>query len=130
MSWAKKVNNTKYLTGTFINLLFALLFSYPEQNSMFWLAFVVAASVINHYATIMVFSRLIDSRTRGNDPVNKKKLAFHLFLKAASLITAFACLVKFSRNMVLQGVALYIFQLIILSLSIKNIGQLLKKGSS
>ena len=96
---------------------------------MFWLCFVVLASIINHYATVMVFSRLIDSRLQGSDPVNKKKLAFYLFLKAGSLITAFICLVKFNRNMVLQGVALYIFQLIILSLSIKNIGQLLKKGS-
>lgn len=130
MSWSKKIDNKKYAFGSFINLLIALFFSYPNSSNMFWLAFVVAASIANHYATVMVFSRLIESRTLGNDTeINKAKMAFHLFLKAASLIVAFICLVKFARNMVLQGLAIYIFQLIILCLSIKNIGSFLKKGS-
>src|SRR5688500_11042231 len=128
MSWAKKIDNKKYVTGSVINLLIALFFTFPHPQNMFWLCFVVIASIVNHFATIMIFSSLFQSRLGGEGAVGKKKLAFYFFLKMASLITAFICLVSFARNMVLQGLAIYIFQLIILFLSIKNIGQLLKKG--
>jgi hypothetical protein len=130
MSWSKKIDKRKYTVGTLVNLGFAVFFAYPNWNSVLWLTFMVAASICNHYATIMVFTRLVESRMMmGNDTeINRKKMVFHLFLKAASLIVAFICLVKFARNMVLQGLAIYIFQLIILCLSIKNIGSFFKKG--
>lgn len=129
MSWSKKIDKRKYAAGTLVNIAFAVFFSYPNWSGTFWLIVVVAASITNHYATVMVFTRLIESRLISNDTeINRKKLVFYLFLKVASLIMAFICLVKFARNMVLQGLAIYIFQLIILCLSIKNIGSFFKKG--
>ena len=55
-------------------------------------------------------------------------MAFFLVMKIASLLLAFALLVTYARSLVPHGIILYIFQLIILGLSIKNIEHLIKKG--
>jgi hypothetical protein len=76
-----------------------------------------------------VVSSLIEAQISDRDaPINKKKLTFFLVLKIVSVILAFALLVTYARPLVPYGIVIFIFQLIILGLSIKNIGNLIKKG--
>ncbi len=129
MSWTERINNERYLLGSALNLTLALYLGLPSWASAWWLSYVVIASFLNHYFAVKVFNRLFESRVKGAPPAQNKRLILHLFFKVLFLISAFVCLMVFNRDQVLQGVGIYIFQLIILSLSIKNIGQLLKKGS-
>lgn len=129
MYWAIKINSKTYATGTAANVVVAVIFGWPETNSILWLLVVLFGAFINHYSSVYVLCSLIESQVSvRNAPVKKKKLIFFLATKILSLILAFALLVRYARNMVPQGLILYIFQLIILSLSIKNIKHLIKKG--
>lgn len=129
MSWAKKINSKTYATGTAANVVAAGIFGWPEINSAIWLLVVLLGSVINHYSSVYVVSSLIEAQISDRDaPINKKKLTFFLVLKIVSVILAFALLVTYARPLVPYGIVIFIFQLIILGLSIKNIGNLIKKG--
>ncbi len=129
MSWAKKINSKTYAIGTTVNAGVAVFFGWPDQQMIIWLLIVLTGAVINHYSSVYVVSTLIDSQlSRVDAPVSKGKMAFFLILKILSLILAFALLVNYARNKVPHGITLYIFQLIILALSIKNIEHLIKKG--
>jgi len=129
MSWSKKINSKNYAIGSLANIVAAVIFGYPEIQSIIWLIVVQLGAVINHYSSVYVVGSLIEAqKTDINAPINKKKLAFFLVLKIASLLVAFALLVSFARSLVPYGILIYIFQLIILGLSIKNIEHLIKKG--
>ncbi len=131
MFWSKKINTKIYVIGSMVNLAIAAIFSYPDLTAILWLAGVQLGAIINHYSSVYVISSLIEAQmTDRAAPVDKKKLTFFLVLKIASLILAFALLVSYARNLVPKGIMLYIFQLIILGLSIKNIEHLIKKGPS
>lgn len=129
MSWTEKIDNKKYITGTVVNLLFGIYVGWPGLASTIWMVITILSISFNHYYTIKVFAQLVQSRINQNT-VSKKKLGLYLVLKTLSLFAAFLCLLIFNRDKVPQGLVLYIFQLIILFLSIKNIGQLFKKGPS
>jgi hypothetical protein len=130
MSWAKKINSKNYAMGTAANVVVAVIFGYPSLYSIMWLMAVLLGAIINHYSSVYVLSSLIESQIAArNAPIKKKKLIFFLVMKVVSLFLAFGLLITYARNMVLQGLALYIFQLIILGLSIKNIKHFIhKKG--
>ena len=129
MSWAKKINSKTYAIGTVVNAGVAVLFGWPDWPMIIWLLIVLLGAVINHYSSVYVVSTLIDSQlSRVDAPISKGKMAFFLVMKILSLILAFALLVNFARDKVPHGIVMYIFQLIILALSIKNIEHLIKKG--
>ncbi len=129
MSWAKKVNSKTYAIGTFANAGAAAILGWPEIRSILWLLIVLLGAIVNHYSSVYVVGGLIEAQISDRDaPINKRKLSFFLVLKIASLILAFALLVSYARHLVPQGIIIYIFQLIILGLSIKNIEHFLKKG--
>jgi hypothetical protein len=129
MSWSKKINSKTYALGTSANVLVAVIFGWPEIREILWLLVVLLGAVINHYSSVYVVGTLIETQlSENNAPVNKKKMTFFLIMKIASLILAFALLVSYARHLVPHGIMLYIFQLIILGLSIKNIEHLIKKG--
>ena len=129
MSWAKKINSKTYAIGTAANVVVAIIFGWPEITNVVWLLVVLLGAVINHYSSVYVVGTLIETQlSDSNAPVNKKKMTFFLVMKIASLIVAFALLVNYARSLVPHGIMLYIFQLIILGLSIKNIEHLIKKG--
>lgn len=111
------------------NLAIANYGGYPNYSAMWWLTYVVLAAAGNHYFTVKALNSLIQSRLEGGDAPDNKKLMLYLLLKTVFLASAFLCLLIFSRDYVLQGLLVYIFQLIILFLSIKNIGKFFKKGS-
>lgn len=129
MFWQKKINSKSYVTGTCINLAFALFFGLPELKDVLSLVLMVLCSVGNHIFMVYALNSLIDSQLYVGDAVNKKKLFGSIVGKTLFLVVGFVCLIKFSPNKVLQALSLYIFQLIILGLSIKNIGKFFKKGS-
>ncbi len=129
MSWAKRINNTSYVLGTVANLAIANYGGYPNVAAMCWLSYVVLAACGNHYFTVKTLNGLIQSRMEDGDAPDNKKLMLYLLLKTLFLASAFLCLLVYSRDYVLQGLLVYIFQLIILFLSIKNIGKFFKKGS-
>lgn len=129
MSWAKKINSKTYAVGTAANVVVAGIFGWPELRNIIWLLVVLAGAVLNHYSSVYVVGTLIETQlSDSNAPVNKRKMAFFLMMKIASLIVAFGLLVTFARHLVPHGIILYIFQLIILGLSIKNIEHFIKKG--
>jgi hypothetical protein len=128
MSWAKKIDSKKYAIGTVINLGFATYAGWPVVSSIIWLAYLVLATVGNHYFTVVALSKVIASRATGEE-AKPVKLLLYLLAKTLFLASAFLCLLIFNRDKVLQGLLIYIFQLIIFALSIKNIGNLIKKGT-
>lgn len=129
MSWSKKINTKIYAIGTLANVAVAAIFGWPSVEKILWLLLVLLGAVVNHYSSVYVVGSLIDSQLSDSTaPVNKKKMVFFLVMKIASLIIAFALLVNYARSLVAHGIVLYIFQLIILGLSIKNIEHLFKKG--
>jgi hypothetical protein len=129
MSWAKKINTKIYAIGTAANAGIAIIFGWPDTQMILWLVVVLMGAVVNHYSSVYVVSTLIDSQlSRLAAPISKGKMAFFLIMKILSLILAFALLVNYARSKVPHGIIIYIFQLIILTLSIKNIEHLIKKG--
>ncbi len=128
MSWSEKVSSKKYLLGTVINLAFAIYAGWPSLQTSFWLSVLVVSIALNHFFTIRVFMQLFQSQLTGVKR-SKKKLALDFFFKVFFLFGGFGCFLYFGRDKVLHGMASYLFQLIILFLSIKNIGQFIKKGS-
>jgi hypothetical protein len=127
MAWTNRINTRNYAIGTFINLGFAIYAGLPGILSTIALVFVVVSAVLNHYFTVKALSGLITglavSGRRG------AKILFYMVFKMAFLVSGFAFLMLYAPNAVLQGLVVYIFQLIILGLSIKNIGKFFKKGS-
>lgn len=129
MSWSKKINSKTYAIGSAANIVVASIFGYPEISSIVWLVVVLVGAVVNQYSSVYVVGTLIEAQKADlNATLSKKKLVFFLVMKIASLIVAFALLVNFARALVPYGIMIYIFQLIILGLSIKNIEHLIKKG--
>ncbi len=128
MSWVKKIDSRKYVLGSSLNLGFAFYSGWPDLSNCLWLSYMVFGAALNHFFTIQVFSRLIESQISSGSSAKKGKLLFNILMKFFFLISAFICLMTFARHKVLQGLSIYIFQLIILFLSIKNIGLLIKKG--
>ena len=130
MFWAKKVDSKKYLAGSVINLGFAFYSGWPDLVACFCLAYMIIGAALNHFFTIQVFGRLVEDRINQSGDAQKGKLGLNIVLKIFFLLSAFLILLTFARQKILQGLIMYIFQLIILFLSIKNIGLLIKKGPS
>lgn len=129
MSWQKRISSKSYGFGTFINLAFAIYAGLPEPHLVVFLVYLVASAVLNHYFAVMALSRLVETRTEIDDAPKKIKLFMYLIFKTFFLASGFILLLVYAREKVLQGLLIYIFQLIILGLSIKNIGKFFKKGS-
>ena len=130
MFWFEKVNNKKYLSGSLVNLSFAFYAGWPDASIIWWLSYMVIGSALSHFFTIQVFGRLVQNQIDTGSTAKKGKLLVNIFMKGFFLFSSFIFLLTFARARVLHGLLMYIFQLIILFLSIKNIGQLLKKGST
>jgi hypothetical protein len=129
MYWSKKIKNKNYAIGTATNAVAAIVLGYPDIHSIIWLWVILVGAIINHYSTVYVVSALIESQlSQRGKPVSKKKMVLYLVLKVLSLFLAFGLLITYARSMVIQGVVLYIFQLIILGLSIKNTEHFIQKG--
>jgi hypothetical protein len=128
MSWQKKINSKSYFLGTAINLAFAMYSGQPSLKDVLSLVLMVLCAVGNHIFMVYALSSLIESQMYGSDAPDKKKLFGSIIGKIVILMIGFICLITFSPNKVLQALTLYIFQLIILTLSIKNIGKFFKKG--
>lgn len=129
MSWAKRIDNRNYTIGTAANIGIAVFLGLPSLSSVLTLVYVVIGAFLNQYYTIKVFERLIKRSEFTDSAPGKGPLFIHIFLKIFFLISAFVCLMVFNRDKVLYGLLGYTFQLIILFLSIKNIGQFFKKGT-
>jgi hypothetical protein len=128
MAWAKKINTNYYFLGTAFNAGFAVYAGLPSIKNVACLVFVVTSALLNHYFTIKALSGLIeDGPSTGR---RGAKIVFYMIFKMTFLISGFAFLMIYAQEKILQGLLVYIFQLIILGLSIKNIGKFFKKGSS
>lgn len=127
MAWAQRINPKSYAAGTILNLGFAVYAGLPDLYAVWWLVFLILSAVLNQYFTVKALNGLVDNMTAS--PKGGLKILFYMLFKMAFLIAGFACLLIFSRDKVPHGLLLYIFQLIILGLSIKNIGKFFKKGS-
>ncbi|MFA7613683.1 MAG: hypothetical protein WCY48_05550 [Candidatus Caldatribacteriota bacterium] len=130
MSWAQRINSKIYVLGTVINLGFAWYFSGSELDVYGWLALLIVTIALSHFFNIRGMNRLIDQRVERKQSLGGSQMLGYFALKLVLLIIGLVCLMVFIPSKVPQGLILYIFQLIILALSIKNIGKYFKKGST
>jgi len=129
MAWSKKINSSYYAFGTILNLGVSIYAGLPSKADAWWLSFVIISAVLNHFFTVQALSMLV-VKTMKEQVTSTAKILFYLVFKTFFLASGFVCLLLFVPDKVLHGVMIYIFQLIILGLSIKNIGMLIKKGTS
>lgn len=131
MEWSEKINNKKYFAGTIVAILLAVLGGKGFQLESLLLSLVVLASVINQWLMFVILGKLLKRMTTQLYKVSwfeQFVLWGQIFLKFALLGAVFYYLITHARHIVAHGLILYTFQLIILVLSIKNIGALIKKG--
>jgi hypothetical protein len=121
MELNQKINFQKYLLLTIGNLLTGYAFSSENWQ---YLGIVVLFSAANQILLIKILDMVLNNNKESK---NKFKLIAYFILKSTLLGSAFYILVLYARDQVLLGVILYIFQLIILVLSIKNIASLFNK---
>lgn len=130
MSWVQRINSKTYIVGSLLNVGLAWYFSDSNVTVFAWLCFLVFTTALSHYFNIRGMSKLIAHRVERKQSLGSGQMLTFLALKLILLIIGLICLMVFTPHKVLQGLILYIFQLIILSLSIKNIGKFFKKGST
>lgn len=131
MAWTEKIDNKKYVIGSLVNASFAI---YAGRNNFVYaasLVYIIVASILNHVFMVLAFAKLIkvmkDEDTESSGKRNRK-IMFSLIAKVLVLISAFVVLLKYAEPMILHGMLCYVFQLIILGLSIKNMETFFKKG--
>lgn len=130
MSWNAKINSKIYIAGVLANIALAWFFSGGEIDVFTSLLIMIITTVVSQYFNIRGMSQLIAGRVERKQSFSPAQMLGHFALKIFFLIIGLICLMVFTPDKVLQGLILYIFQLIILTLSIKNIGKFFKKGSS
>lgn len=130
MSWNAKINSKIYIVGVILNVCLAGFFSGGELDVFTSLMIMIITTVVSQYFNIRGMGQLIVARVERKQSFSSSQMLFHFALKMFFLILGLVCLMVFTPDKVLQGLILYIFQLIILALSIKNIGKFFKKGSS
>lgn len=130
MSWNAKINSKIYIAGVLANIALAWFFSGGEIDVFTSLLIMIITTVVSQYFNIRGMSQLITGRVERKQSFSSAHMLGHFALKIFFLIIGLVCLMVFTPDKVLQGLILYIFQLIILTLSIKNIGKFFKKGSS
>lgn len=130
MSWAQKISSKIYLAGSVVNTGIAWFFSEGDLKIFGWLVLMLLTTMLSHYFNIQGMSKLIGLRVERKQGLSSVEMLSHFALKLILLIAGLVCLMIFIPTKVLAGLILYIFQLIILALSIKNIGKFYKKGSS
>jgi len=133
MGWTEKIENKKYILGSVINLGFAIYGGKASWVFALCLSYVIIASILNHVFMVNAFVKLIkamreeDTDTPGQ---RNRKIMFYLIAKVLILISAFIILLKYAEPVILYGMLCYVFQLIILGLSIKNMETFFNKGPS
>lgn len=130
MSWTKKINNKIYLSGLIVNLAIAWYFADGFNKEFIWLTVMITCTACSHYFNIKGMGQIVAQRVERKQGLGGGQMLTHFALKLLLLIIGLVCLMVFIPHKVPQGLILYIFQLIILALSIKNIGKFFKKGSS
>ncbi len=133
MDWSEKINNKKYFTGSVLSALFALYAGRASVLAMFMLLGVIVATFLNQWLTFIVLGKYLKTLNGSQikpDKYQRLVLWGQIALKFSVLGAMFFALITYTRHLAAQGLVLYTFQLIILILSIKNIGAFIKKGSS
>lgn len=129
MGWPERISSRNYFVGTVINLGFASYAGLPRIATTWWLCYLVLSAALNHFFTVEALNYLTETKIKHGMKTKTSKILFYLVFKGFFLLSGFAFLLLYARDKVLQGLFIYIFQLIILGLSIKNIGMFFKKGS-
>jgi hypothetical protein len=133
MAWTEKIDNKKYVIGSIINIGFALYGGRENYVFALSLSYIVIASILNHVFMVTAFVKLIKAmKNEDTDSSGKRnrKIMVLLIGKVLILISAFVVLLKYAEPVILHGMLCYVFQLIILGLSIKNMETFFKKGPS
>lgn len=133
MYWSKKINNKKYFTGTLVATILAMLGGLGRPVDTLTLFVVVAGSVLYQWLMFVILEKMFWRKAQGDDADSfKTKMIFRtqVALKFSVMGFIFYYLTHYARHIVAQGMILFTFQLIILILSIKNIGDFTTKGST
>ncbi len=116
----EKVNLKLYFLGSFINLGLVSLFWTKSWSDFLIYLGILIASIINHYLLAKGISLVLSSSYRT--PVKNRGLKAGLYLGGKTVILGGALFLAatYDKEKTLFLVILYIFQLIILGLSIKK----------
>jgi hypothetical protein len=133
MDWSEKIENKKYIGGTLVSVVIATTLTKAETRDAIVLVGVILCSALNQWLMFLILGKLLKQMTEESvrpNLITRAKLWLQVALKFSLLGGVFYYLISYSRHLVAHGLILYTFQLIILVLSIKNIGAFIKKGSS
>mgnify|MGYP001627270981 CR=1 FL=1 len=133
MEWSEKIDNKKYFLGTAASVAIGVFTVKARLFDSGLLLTVIAGSVLNQWLMFVILGKLLTRMGNDTSPLGmaeKLTLWIQVILKFSILGVIFYYLIQHARHVVPQGLILYTFQLIILILSIKNIGDFLNKGSS
>jgi hypothetical protein len=133
MDWSEKIDNKKYWLGTVAAVVIGLFAAKWNIADAVILLTVIGGSVLNQWLMFVILGKLLSrmsDEARQLSLTEKLTLWIQVALKFSILGAIFYYLILYARHVVAQGLLLYTFQLIILILSIKNIGDFINKGSS
>lgn len=114
MHFTKKIKTTKYLFGTILNVLIAIALFKIKDYSV--LSILLIGIILNQWMLIMgLFTMLSDKPSF--------KSAIYFLMKFIILVSTIIYAMQKMPNNIVFITVFYIFQLIILVLSIKRIGK-------
>lgn len=131
MDWSEKIDIKKYWLGTVAAVIIGLFAAKWNAYDAAILLTVIGGSVLNQWLMFIILGKLLgrmSAEARELSITEKLTLWIQVALKFSVLGAIFYYLILYARHIVAQGLLLYTFQLIILILSIKNIGDFINKG--
>jgi len=133
MGWSEKIDNKRYLAGCLLAVVYALYFGRNGFLDSMLLLGMILASGLSQWIMFKILGKFLSNMTQSrsaSDRFSQLVLWGQVLLKFSVIGVMLFILITWGRHLVSHGLILYTFQLIILILSIKNIGAFLKKGSS
>lgn len=122
MSFSKRVYLPFYVTGFVIALGVGGYYWHNSGQEMTWFVILMASIVLNHYLLINGLSSMVTTMKSSEKP-SIAKILFSLLGKTLILGGAIFMVMRFAPDNIYIALLLYIFQLIILFISIKKNAQ-------
>jgi hypothetical protein len=117
----ERINFLKYSFGTIINLGLVSFFWVHNTQDLIVYSVVLASSIINQYMLVKGLMLALSNPYTEQIEHKGMKVTFYLLGKTIILASAFYYATSHDQSKVFFAVILYIFQLIILGLSIRKV---------
>ena len=119
MSFAKRVNLPIYIAGFLLSIVAGGYFWFQSGHNMTWFVILMMAIGLNQYMLVQGLSSIVRTLKSSEKP-SAVKILFFLLGKTLILGAAIYMILRFAQDNIYIALGLYIFQLIILFISIKK----------